>query len=260
MALSEKDLNWKVWSNKSGGGSSSGSNGSSSGSGPIGAYNPSQQQSSQNSNASTSTQQCEEPVTVQQTQTTIRARIKSATLIQDDSTDFNKPCKFKIEIDSKEGYSAPVQVSLWGKYEENEYDLKCQSTANPSNMIAEGDVTLYYIDQYYDDVVGNGKSDASADYFLKVAMKGANDFTGAPMTLPKTAGTKITIKFVTDADGNAGIANAKVTIKLGDISKEATTDSDGVLCFDNDSNASEGTITLELSSGDKVELPIQITA
>jgi hypothetical protein len=174
----------------------------------------------------------------------ITAKIKNAQFLPDDSTDFNKPCKVSVEIESSSGKSSPVTIALYGKYNGQEYNLQHEITANCKDNKAQAELKLFYVDPYYQDAVVNKKENASVDYIARCSMKGAKSTDSAPLTLPRISKSNVILFFVDDDGKN--IANVKVTTNGGDV---FTSDNSGKVEIPSVDGNSEVTVS-------KIELPV----
>ncbi len=217
MGYDKFGLDWNVW----GSGSSSGSGSSNAPLGGIG--------SGWSSNPNQAVQDEVNEDTPGSTQTT--ARLRNAKFLPDESTDFNKPCKVQVEVESSQPVNSQVVIALWGKYKEEEYNLQHEIKAAPENGIASGELKLYYVDAYYDDVA-SGVTGESVYYIAKCSLKGASPVDSEPLQMPLVEG--ITLLF--NDDDNKPIANVKVTIASGE---EFLSDEEGKVVIPAPSDGSE---------------------
>jgi hypothetical protein len=198
MGYDKFGLDWNVW----GSGASSGSG--SSNNAPLGGIG-----SGWSSNPNQAAQEDADEDTPNSTQTT--ARLCNAKFLSDETTDFNKPCKVQVEVESSQPVTSQVVIALWGKYKEEEYNLQHEIKAAPENGIASGELKLYYVDAYYDDVA-SGVTGESVYYIAKCSLKGASPVDSEPLQMPLVAG--VTLLFEDD-DGKP-LAKVKLTTATGE--------------------------------------------
>lgn len=141
----------------------------------------------------------------------ITAKLVNAAFLPDSTTDFNKPCKVKVEIESKEPVKTPVTFALWGRYNGQEYNLQHEAKADPKDNVATVELKLFYVDPYYNDAVVGKKPDITVDYIAKCTMKGAKGVDSDPLTLPIKG--MIVLSF--EDDNVAPIEKVKVTLDSG---------------------------------------------
>jgi hypothetical protein len=141
----------------------------------------------------------------------ITARLLKPRFEPDETTDFNKPCKVIVDIDSKQPVSSSVVFSLWGRYKNKEYNLQHEIKATPKGGVAEGVVKLYYIDEYYNDLAINGPDGQGVEYVIKCSMKGANPVESEPLKMPRTK--EIVLEFRDDQ--GKPIPFVTITVKDG---------------------------------------------
>jgi hypothetical protein len=139
------------------------------------------------------------------------ARLRNARFVPDETTDFNKPCKVQVEVESNQPVTSQVIISLWGKYRGEECNLQHEIRVHPENGLASGELKLFYIDAYYDDLA-SGVTGESVFYIAKCSLKGASPLDSEPLQMPLVEG--ITLFFEDDEENP--IANVKVTIATGE--------------------------------------------
>ncbi|MBN1600622.1 MAG: hypothetical protein JW915_03385 [Chitinispirillaceae bacterium] len=198
MGYDKFGLDWSVWGSKSSSGGSS-SNPHLDGIGSGWSSTPNQKTVEDEDPE-------EAPVSVSSS-----VRLRNAKFLPDGTTDFNKPCKVQVEVESSQPVSAQVIITLWGKYKEEEYNLQHEVKVYPENGLASGELKLFYIDAYYDDVA-SGVTGESVFYIAKCSLKGASPIDSEPLQMPLVE--NITLIFEDD-DGNV-ISNVKVTIATGE--------------------------------------------
>jgi hypothetical protein len=216
MGYDKFGLDWNVW----GSGSSSGSGSSNAPLGGIG--------SGWSSNPNQSTQEDEDDAP---NSTNTTARLSDAKFLPDESTDFNKPCKVQVKVESSQPVTSQVVIALWGKYKEEEYNLQHEIKAAPENGIASGELKLYHVDAYFDDVA-SGVTGESVYYIAKCSLKGASPVDSEPLQMPLVEG--ITLLF--EDDDSKPIAKVKVTIASGE---EFLSDEEGKVVIPAPSDGSE---------------------
>lgn len=145
-------------------------------------------------------EECDDSQDANRTNQTTAAKLVKAELLTDDTTDFNKPCKVRAQIESQSPVTTPVTFSLWAKYKDVDYDLKSVSTAHPEDNVANSELKLFFVDPYYDDAVVNHQDGVSVEYYLKVSLKGAKSIESSLLTMPIVASRKITLHFKDDQD------------------------------------------------------------
>jgi hypothetical protein len=106
-----------------------------------------------------------------------------ARFISDQETDFNKNCKVFIDVDGPENLQ--VNFALWANYNGIDYDLQKEKTGRIRKGVVEGELPLYFVDDFYSDYFLKAKTSATVDYFVKVLVGGTNEFKGEPMTMPQ---------------------------------------------------------------------------
>jgi hypothetical protein len=195
----------------------------------------------------------DEPV---QKKSSVNVRVLRAQFISDKETDFNKKCKVRIEVDGPESLS--VTYTLWAKYNGEEYDLHKEEKGRIKNGVVEGQLPLYFVDDFYNDYFVNAQTAASVEYFVKVQFNGASEFTGEPMTMPlKQRGC--TIKFMRQIDGQDGpAANLRCVIEIDKTTFEKTTSDEGIVDFPLSKNAQSGSVTVYVDTEHKVNYPLHI--
>jgi hypothetical protein len=217
MGYDKFGLDWNVW----GAGASSGSGPSNAPLGGIG--------SGWSSNPNQTAQEDGDDGTSNSTQTT--ARLSNAKFLPDETTDFNQPCKVQVEVESSQPVTSQVVIALWGKYKDEEHNLQHEIKAAPENGIASGELKLYHVDAYFDDVA-SGVTGESVYYIAKCSLKGASPVDSEPLQMPLVEG--ITLLF--EDDDSKPIANVKVTIASGE---EFLSDEEGKVVIPAPSDGSE---------------------
>ena len=214
MGKDKYGLDWNVWGES---GRSNNSNQSPSVLDGIGTgWSPRQQAQQEDT---------DEEATTQQNSTT--ARLKNAQFQPDNTTDFNKPCKVRVEIESSEPFTSPVTFNLWSSYNEQRTDLHYEAKAEPKDNVAETELKLYYDDAYYQDAIIDEKPDITVDYIFKVNARGAQEIESAPLTMPHTPSRKI--KILLEDDSKMAIKGVTITLDTGET---FTTDDNGMIEFD----------------------------
>jgi hypothetical protein len=132
---------------------------------------------------------------------------------------------------SKEPVKSQVVINLWGKYKEEEYNLQHEIKVDPKDGIAQGELKLFYVDAYYDDVA-SGATGENVFYIAKCSLKGANPVDSEPLQMPLVQG--ITLLF--EDDDGMPISNVKVTIASG---KEFLSGEDGKVLIPAEADGSE---------------------
>jgi hypothetical protein len=197
MGYDKFGLDWNVWGSQSSSGSGS--------SNPLLEGIGSGWSSSPNQNT---TEETSEDTPASEA---VTARLRNAKFLPDEKTDFNKPCKVEVEVESSQPVTSQVIINLWGKYKEEEYNLQHEIKIHPENGLASGELKLYYVDAYYDDVA-SGVTGESVYYIAKCSLKGASPVDSEPLQMPLVEG--ITLIFE-DEERNP-INNVKVTIASGE--------------------------------------------
>lgn len=230
MGYDKFGLDWNVW----GSGSSSGSGSSNAPLGGIG--------SGWSSNPNQTTQEDEDDGAANSTQTT--ARLSNAKFLPDETTDFNEPCKVQVEVESSQPVTSQVVIALWGKYKDEEYNLQHEIKAAPENGIASGELKLYHVDAYFDDVA-SGVTGENVYYIAKCSLKGASPVDSEPLQMPLVEG----ITLVFEDDDSKPIANVKVTIASGE---EFLSDEEGKVVIPAPSDGSEvEVVKIELGAAEQ---------
>jgi hypothetical protein len=150
------------------------------------------------------------------------ARLKNAKFLPDSSTAFNKPCKIRVEIESKTPVTAQVVIALWGKYKEQEHNLQHEIKVSPNGSTAEGSLNLYYVDDYYNDFSADPSCKETVDYIAKCSMKGASPIESEPLVMPLSKN----IVMVFQDDKEKSFKKVKITLKNGDV---ITSDDSGTI-------------------------------
>lgn len=156
--------------------------------------------------------ECEEPVEQQVSEKKYTVRLKNAKFVPDETTDFNKPCKVTVEINSQEPPKGKVTFSLWSIYNDNKTDLHHETQEYAQNGVVESKLELYYDEKYYEDSYFNGKKDVTVDYFFKVNAKNAREIESEHLTMPRCAGKTCKMVF---QDGNGNNLQG-VNVTMGD--------------------------------------------
>jgi hypothetical protein len=141
-----------------------------------------------------------------------KTRVLRARFISDQETDFNKNCKVLIDVDGPENLQ--VNFALWAKYNGQEYDLQKEKTGRIRSGVVEGELPLYFVDDFYSDYFLRAKATATVDYFVKVQIGGMSEFSGEPMIMPLKH-NDYTIQFMRQVSGqDQPAANDRCVIEI----------------------------------------------
>jgi hypothetical protein len=140
------------------------------------------------------------------------ARLKKAEFLPDSSTAFNKPCKIKVEIESKTPLTTPVVIALWGKYKEQEHNLQHEIKVSPNGSIAEGSLNLYYVEDHFNDITADPACKETVNYIAKCSMKGASPIESEPLEMPLSRD----IVMIFNDEKDTTYKKVTITLKSGD--------------------------------------------
>jgi hypothetical protein len=145
-------------------------------------------------------------------ESTAQYRIKKAEFVPvAGETDFNKPCTVRAEIESDKGAHGQVTFALWATYNGTEYDLSHKSQSGISDGVAQTQLKLFYVDQYYQDATGGGKAKGKVEYYAKVIGKDGQVVESDRLVMPFVNTTRLLLQ---DASGSP-LAGATVTLSDG---------------------------------------------
>ena len=117
----------------------------------------------------------------------IEFSFKDAQFLPDNTTDFNKPCKFRVELVPKtlgKIANKVVRYELWTVYNGKDHSLQVIGKFEPEKNIAETTIKLVTQDDYITDTLVKKKTDCSIEYYLKLSMYGAKPDKSKLLKMP----------------------------------------------------------------------------